>query len=99
MSSQGVTSWLSLVFPHLEWAFGFLRDAYEAYAVYTFFGLLMAVLEDGRGYEYLVETLAQHVEEEQRARTFIIQLLFSILIAMYYYSLGIVILRFFRKIT
>ena len=29
----GVTSWLSLVFPNLEWIFGFLRDAYEAYAV------------------------------------------------------------------
>ena len=32
---EGVTSWLSLVFPNLEWLFGFLRDAYEAYAVTT----------------------------------------------------------------
>eukprot|EP01035_Chromulina_nebulosa_P027966 gene27966-36849_t len=66
-SFVGVTSWLSLVFPNLEWIFGFLRDAYEAYAVYTFFGLLIAVLEDGKGYEHLIETLAQHVEEEQKA--------------------------------
>jgi len=63
----GITSWLSLVFPALEWLFGFLRDGYEAYVVYTFVGLLIAVLEDGRGHEYLVERLAAHVEEEHQA--------------------------------
>lgn len=63
---KGITSWLSLVFPALEWLFGFLRDAYEAYVVYTFFGLLIAVLEDGQGHEHLVERLAAHVEEEHQ---------------------------------
>lgn len=44
-----ITSWLSLVWPNLESYLAALRDIYEAYAVYTFIGLLIAVLEDGRG--------------------------------------------------
>lgn len=65
---KGVTSWLSLVFPKWEMFFGFVRDAYEAYVVYTFIGLLIAVLEDGKGHEYLIDLLADHVAEEQKVQ-------------------------------
>jgi hypothetical protein len=44
-----ITSWLSLVWPSLEAFLGAVRDCYEAYAVYTFIALLIAILEDGRG--------------------------------------------------
>jgi hypothetical protein len=63
----GITSWLSLVFPKFESVFGALRDCYEAYAVYTFIALLIAILEDGRGLADLLTTLTQHVIEERRA--------------------------------
>ena len=41
-----ITSWLSLVFPNFEFLFDPVRDIYEAYAVYTFLALLIAVLGD-----------------------------------------------------
>jgi hypothetical protein len=44
-----ITSWLSLVWPKLEPFLAAVRDCYEAYAIYTFIGLLIAVIEDGRG--------------------------------------------------
>lgn len=44
-----ITSWLSLVWPKLEPFLAAVRDCYEAYAIYTFIGLLIAIIEDGRG--------------------------------------------------
>ena len=44
-----ITSWMSLVWPRLEAVLGAVRDCYEAYAIYTFIALLIAVIEDGRG--------------------------------------------------
>ncbi len=41
-----ITSWLSLVFPNFEFLFDPIRDVYEAYAVYTFLALLIAILGD-----------------------------------------------------
>lgn len=41
-----ITSWLSLVFPNFEFLFDPIRDIYEAYAVYTFLALLIAILGD-----------------------------------------------------
>lgn len=63
----GITSWLSLVVPKFEAIFGALRDCYEAYAVYTFIALLIAILEDGRGLADLLSTLTKHVIEERNA--------------------------------
>lgn len=50
-----ITSWLSLVFPKFESFLGPVRDIYEAYAVYTFIALLIAILEDGRGLKFLLD--------------------------------------------
>ena len=44
-----ITSWLTLVFPKTEVYLSTLRDCYEAYAVYTFIALLIAIIEDGKG--------------------------------------------------
>jgi hypothetical protein len=63
----GITSWLSLVVPKFESIFGALRDCYEAYAVYTFIALLIAILEDGRGLQHLLTTLTEHIVEERNA--------------------------------
>lgn len=65
----GITSWLSLVAPSFEAIFGAVRDCYEAYAVYTFIGLLIAILEDGKGLPELIKGLAHHVTEERHAIT------------------------------
>ena len=63
-----LTSWLSLVFgPSGEVFFNAIRDIYEAYVVYTFFGLLIAVLEEGKGLSHLIERVTLHVEDEQRS--------------------------------
>lgn len=63
----GFTSWLSLVFPKKEQYFGIVRDAYEAYAVYTFIGLLIAVLAEGKGLPHVVERIKHHVITEREA--------------------------------
>ena len=61
-----ITSWLSLVFPKFEPFLGPVRDIYEAYAVYTFIALLIAILEDGKGLKFLLDQLTRHVVEERR---------------------------------
>jgi hypothetical protein len=71
-----VTSWLSLVWPNLEPFFGTIRDVYEAYAVYTFIALLIAILEEGKGNDELVNKLARHVLEERKVY-FSLQLVFE----------------------
>lgn len=38
-----ITSWLSLVFPSTEVTLSTIRDCYEAYIIYTFMALLIAV--------------------------------------------------------
>ena len=53
--------------PKFEAGFGAVRDCYEAYVVYTFVALLVAVLEDGKGLADLIALLAVHVVEERRA--------------------------------
>lgn len=63
----GITSWLSLVFDQSEFAFAAIRDFYEAYAIYTFIALLIAVLEDGKGLTELLKMLTKHVIEERIA--------------------------------
>ncbi len=63
----GITSWLSLVLPGYEHIFGALRDCYEAYAIYTFIALLIAILEDGAGLPMLLQKLTQQVVEEKAA--------------------------------
>ena len=63
----GITSWLSLVVPSAERVLGALRDCYEAYAIYTFIALLIAVLEDGKGLTELINRLATQVVEEKSA--------------------------------
>lgn len=62
-----ITSWLSLVFPHWEPLLGAIRDLYEAYAIYTFIALLIAIIEDGRGLTGMINQLAQRVIEEREA--------------------------------
>ena len=62
-----VTSWFSLVLPRYDAGFSAIRDCYEAYAVYTFIALLIAILEDGKGLTALINTLAQHVSDERKA--------------------------------
>ncbi len=63
----GVTSWLSLVVTSYEPVWSFFRDSYEAYAIYTFIALLVAIVEDGHGLSGLIGTLTKHVEEEREA--------------------------------
>ena len=63
----GVTSWLSLVATSYEPMWSFFRDSYEAYAIYTFVALLVAIVEDGNGLSGLIGMLTKHVEEEQEA--------------------------------
>ena len=68
-----VTSWLALVLPQEGSIFGAVRDCYEAYVVYTFIGLLIAVLEDGKGLSHLVDILKHHVVQERKAMEMAIQ--------------------------
>lgn len=63
-----MSSWLSMVSgPANERVFETLQQFYEAYVVYTFFGMLIAVLEEGRGLSHLIERITMQVEEEQHA--------------------------------
>jgi hypothetical protein len=62
-----VTSWLSLVFPYLEPTLSVVRNLYEAYVIYTFIGFLVAILEDGKGLQGLVEKMTKRVEEERES--------------------------------
>ena len=63
-----VTSWLSLVFPIMSGGLGVIKDCYEAYAVYTFFAFLVAVLKGVKDVDvnawsddtHLVEILIKH---------------------------------------
>jgi len=64
-----ITSWLALVVPRFEQYFAGIRDCYEAYAVYTFIALLIAILEDGNGLMQLITNLARQVVEERHAVT------------------------------
>lgn len=61
-----ITSWLSLVFPSIEMVLGAIRDFYEAYAVYTFIALLIAVIEDGKGLQGMIKLLIEQIVEERR---------------------------------
>eukprot|EP00606_Chrysophyceae_sp_TOSAG23-5_P000866 GSChrysophyteH2.ASY1.ANO1.1420.1 assembled CDS len=63
----GITSWLSLVLPEWAWVFGTIRDFYEAYAIYTFIALLIAIVEDGKGMSVLIANLTQRLIDEQSA--------------------------------
>eukprot|EP01032_Pedospumella_encystans_P017092 gene17092-19485_t len=62
-----ITSWLSMVFPKFEPFFGAFRDCYEAYAIYTFIAMLIAIIEDGRGLSGMISLLAERVVEERDA--------------------------------
>lgn len=59
-----VTSWMSLVSEIAAPYAGAVRDCYEAYAIYTFVALLVAVMEDGKGLSALVERLSEQVRSE-----------------------------------
>ena len=59
-----VTSWISLVSAVIAPYAGAVRDCYEAYAIYTFVALLVAVMEDGKGLSALVERLSDQVKSE-----------------------------------
>lgn len=63
----GITSWFSLVMQKFEAIFSALRDCYEAYAVYTFIALLIAIMEDGQGLPFLLQKLTLHVIQERKA--------------------------------
>lgn len=60
-----VTSWLSLVFPASSGFLGALRDCYEAYAVYTFVGFLIAIMSDDGGIRGAIAVLAEDEEREE----------------------------------
>eukprot|EP00981_Chlorochromonas_danica_P002250 scaffold437_cov168-Ochromonas_danica.AAC.67 len=62
-----ITSWLSLVRPDWEGCLSSVRDIVEAYVIYTFVGLLVAVLGDGLSFPELIDKLAAHVRQERRA--------------------------------
>jgi len=59
-----VTSWLSLVFSPVAGYLSLIKDCYEAYAIYTFFAFLIAVLGKGNR-NAVVALLAQHSEHLQ----------------------------------
>jgi hypothetical protein len=62
-----ITSWLSLVFPSAEHILSAIRDGYEAYVVYTFIALLIAILQGNDTYDQFIVKLTQHVIEENQA--------------------------------
>jgi len=62
-----VTSWISLVYPPCEPVLGAIRDVYEAYVIYTFIALLIAILVDGKGLQELVNKLGETVATERQA--------------------------------
>lgn len=61
----GITSWLSMMSPSAEPYLATLRDCFEAYVVYTFIALLIAILSDEMTLSELVRKLAHHVDEEK----------------------------------
>ncbi len=63
----GITSWLSLVLPDYAAYFGSIRDFYEAYAIYTFIALLIAIVEDGKGMTLLLTNLTHRLIDERCA--------------------------------
>lgn len=69
-----VTSWFSLVFPASAAGLGTLRDCYEAYAVYTFIGFLIAIISNEGGWRDAIIALADEDvsgvdRDEKDART------------------------------
>ena len=64
-----VTSWISLVSSTAAPICGAIRDCYEAYAIYMFIALFVAVMEDRKGLHALIIRLSTQVEEEIQAET------------------------------
>lgn len=62
-----ITSWLSLVFSSAESVLSAFRDCYEAYVVYTFMALLIAIVGDDKGVNMAVTVLANHISTERNA--------------------------------
>lgn len=63
----GLTSWISLVKPQLEPFLGTVRDIYEAYVIYTFFGLLIAIIDERENLGLLIDKLSDYIVEERHA--------------------------------
>jgi hypothetical protein len=55
------------VYPPCEPVLGAIRDVYEAYVIYTFIALLIAILVDGKGLQELVNRLGETVLTERQA--------------------------------
>lgn len=55
------------MFPKTEYYLGTFRDCYEAYAVYTFIALLIAIIEDGKGLSGLLNVITWHIIHEREA--------------------------------
>lgn len=53
------------MFPSAEPVLAAIRDCYEAYVVYTFMALLIAILGDDRGVHTAVIVLANHISAER----------------------------------
>lgn len=53
-----VTSWLALVFSSAQPFLSAFRDCYEAYVVYTFIALLIAILAKGKGMQEVIQIIA-----------------------------------------
>ena len=53
------------MFPSAEPVLAAIRDCYEAYVVYTFMALLIAILGDDRGVHTAVIVLATHISAER----------------------------------
>lgn len=62
----GVTSWISMMQPNLEPHLGAIRDCYEAYVVYTFVAMLVAILGDGKSLDDVEIQIAERIVEERR---------------------------------
>ena len=63
-----ITSWLALVFPAAEHFLGALRDCYEAYVVYTFFALLIAILAENKGLPVVLRKLQRRIKRDEAVR-------------------------------
>ncbi|CAN0005377.1 unnamed protein product, partial [Ectocarpus fasciculatus] len=60
-----ITSWLALVFPTSARGLGAVRDCYEAYAVYTFVGFLMAIISNEGGWRDAITALSSDYEDDE----------------------------------
>lgn len=60
-----ITSWLSMMRPSWEPTLATARDCYEAYVVYTFVAMLVAILGDGRSLDELEVLLSERIVEER----------------------------------